>query len=73
MTWEIYRPDEKKAKKNTGKLELNFPYMTILKALKYTPGLSFSACQKKIVEFTDSTHIIEKNLSIYVSTKYTPI
>ena len=33
-------------------------HMTLLKALKYTPCLSFWACQKTIVEFTDSTHII---------------
>ena len=25
MTWVIYRPDEEKLKKSTGKLELNFP------------------------------------------------
>ena len=57
---------------------------TVLKALKYKSCLSFCACQKKIVEFTDSTHTIywstniakkaaEKNLSIYVSTEYLPI
>ena len=33
-------------------------HMALLKALKYTPCLSFWACQKTIVEFTDSTHII---------------
>ena len=32
--------------------------MTMLKANKYTPSHSFWACQNKIVEFTDSTHII---------------
>ena len=60
--------------------------MTIPEALKYTTCLSFWVCQKKIAEFTDSTHIIywpakkikkqqtvENNVSIYVSTKYTPI
>ena len=48
----------KKSLKSAGKLKLNFPLMTILKAHKYTPCLSFWACQEKIVEFTDSTQII---------------
>ena len=30
----------------------------MLKAIKYTLGLSLRACQKKIVELTDSTHMI---------------
>ena len=60
--------------------------MSILKALRYKSCLSFRACQKKIVEFTDSTHtiylptniakkqqIVEKSLSLYVSTTYLPI
>ena len=33
-------------------------HMTLLKALKYTPCLSFWACHKAILEFTESTHII---------------
>ena len=48
------------------------------KALKYKPFLSFRACQKKIVEFTDLTHTFYSpvktdkkdnidNLSIYMS------
>ena len=49
----------KKGKQNTGKLELNFLQITILKAIKQTPCLSFWACEKKkIMEFTDSTHIM---------------
>ena len=42
--------------KSTGKLTLNFAWMTMLKAIKHTTSLSFWACEKKIVEFTDSTH-----------------
>ena len=30
----------------------------MLKAIKYIPSHSFWACQNKIFEFTDSTHII---------------
>ena len=48
----------KKKQKCTGNLKLNFPEMTILKALKYKPFLSFRVCQKKIVEFKDLTHTI---------------
>ena len=48
-----------KNQKGIDVLEMNFPLRTTLKALKYKSILSFSACQKKIVEFTDSTHTID--------------
>ena len=58
-------------------------YQKVKKALKYNPFLSFRACQKKIVDFTDLAHIFYwpaktdkkdnlDNLSICVSTKYIP-
>ena len=52
MTWAIYRPDEKKLK-----VEIELSINDNTKAIKYTPGLSFSACQIKIVEITDLTHM----------------
>ena len=58
MTWTIYRPDEKKAKKSTGKLGLNFPYMTILKPSNIHLASVSEHIKKNIVEFTDSTNII---------------
>ena len=39
-------------------LKMNFPKRAKLKALKCRSCLSVRACQKKIVEFTDSTHTI---------------
>ena len=57
VSWAIYRPDEKSLK-NTGKLELNFPQMTMVTAPKYKLCLIFRTCPKKLVEFTDSTHTI---------------
>ena len=56
VPWAIYRPD-KKAKKvleSTNKFSIE----DNIKALKYKSCLSFHACQKKIVEFNDSTHTI---------------
>ena len=61
MTWEIYRRDKKffkKAKKNYWKVGIEPSIDDNTKNPRYTPGLSFSACQKKNVEFTDWTHII---------------
>ena len=52
MTWAIYRPDEKKLK-----VEIELSINDKTKAIKYTPGLSFSAYQIKIVEITDLTHM----------------
>ena len=60
---------------------MNFPTTKKLKALKYKSCFSFHACQKKIVEFTESAptiyfrkqQAVEKSLSIYVFTKYLPI
>ena len=49
---QLTDPMKKKAKKV---LESTW---TILKVLKYKPCLSFWGCQKKIVGFTYSTHII---------------
>ena len=48
----------KKTKKCTGKLKLNFPEITILKALKYKYFLGFQACLKTTVEFNDLTYTI---------------
>ena len=36
----------------------------MLKAIKYTLSLSLQACQKKIVEFTDSAHMIHLPVKI---------
>ena len=60
---------------------MNFPTTKKLKALKYKSCFSFHACQKKIVEFTESAptiyfrkqQAVEKSLSICVFTKYLPI
>ena len=60
---------------------MNFPTTKKLKALKYKFCFSFHACQKKIVEFTESAptiyfrkqQAVEKSLSICVFTKYLPI
>ena len=57
---------------------MNFPTTKKLKALKYKSCFSFHACQKKIVEFTESAptiyfrkqQAVEKSLSICVFTKY---
>ena len=57
VTQTIYRP-EKENKKSIGESEMNFPYGQNIKALKYKSCHSFRTCQKKIVEFTDSTHTI---------------
>ena len=38
--------------------------MTIIKAIKYTPSLSFRACEKKTVELTVSVHIITEQLCV---------
>ena len=48
----IQRPDEK-IYKSTGWLEMKFPESTLLKS-----SPSSQAWQKKILEFTDSIHII---------------
>ena len=60
---------------------MNFPTTKKLKALKYKFCFSFYACQKKVVEFTESAptiyfrkqQAVEKSLSIYVFTIYLPI
>ena len=57
VPWTIYWPD-KKSKKSIGELENELSINDNIKALKYKSCLSFHACQKKIVEFTDSTHTI---------------
>ena len=38
-----------------------FPYITIRKALKYKPCLSFRACQKKVVQFNSYNFLTSKN------------
>ena len=52
----IYRPDKKTKKVSGVRYELSIK--DNIKALKYQSCLSFRTCQKKIVEFTDSTHTI---------------
>ena len=60
----------KKDKKSTGKLELDFPSMIKLKALKYKSCPIFQAYQKKNVEFTEATHAIYESLNVpYKSSK----
>ena len=56
VPWTIYRPDEKQKKYQSVRNELSIK--GDIKALKYKSCLSFRACQKKIVEFTDLTHTI---------------
>ena len=51
---EEFTPDEKMYWKVGIEVSIN----DITKSLKYTLCLSFLAFHKKIVEFTDSTHII---------------
>ena len=81
VPWTIYRPDKKKQTKYR-KVGNELSIKDNIKALKYKSCLSFCACQKKIVEFTDSTNTIywptniakilatvAKSYSIYVSTK----
>ena len=57
VPWTIYRLD-KKAKKKYGRVKNELSIKDNIKTLKYKFCLGFSACQKKIVEFTDSTHTI---------------
>ena len=57
VPYKIYRPDKKKQRKYRGVRNELFIKNNI-KALKYKSCLSFRLCQKKIVEFTDSTHTI---------------
>ena len=57
VPYTIYRPDKKKQKKYRG-VRNELSIKGNIKALKYKSCLSFPASQKKIVEFTDSTHTI---------------
>ena len=57
VPWTIYRLD-KKSKKKYRRVRNELLIKDNIKALKYKSCLSFPACQKKIVEFTDSTHTI---------------
>ena len=57
VPWTIYRPD-RKSKKGIRESRNEFSIEDNIKALKYESCLSFPACQKKNVEFTDSTHAI---------------
>ena len=57
VPWTIYRPDKKERKKYQ-RVRNELSIKGNIKALKYKSCLSFRACQKKIVEFTDSTHTI---------------
>ena len=50
--------DETKKLKNTNQLELHFPHMTILKALKHKHCSSLDTCHKYVVQFTDPTPAI---------------
>ena len=56
MTWSIYRPDEKL--KKYWKFGIELSINDKLKAIKYTLSLNLGAYQKKIMELTESTHII---------------
>ena len=56
VPWTIYRPDKKA--KQVLKSQKWPSIKDNIKALKYKSSLSFRSCQKKIVEFTDSTHAI---------------
>ena len=55
--WAIDRLDKKKQKKYW-RVRNELSIKGNIKALKYKSCLSFRACQKKIVELTDSTHTI---------------
>ena len=57
VPWAIYRPD-KESKKKYWRVANELSIKDNIKALKYKSCLSFCACQKKIVEFTDSTNKI---------------
>ena len=57
VPYTIYRPDEKN-KKNYWGVRNELSIKDKIKALKYKSCFSFRTCQKKIVEFTDSTHTI---------------
>ena len=58
MTWAIYRPDEKSYKKSTEQngIELSINENTKIPQIYTLP--QFLSMSEKIVEFTDSTHII---------------
>ena len=64
----------KKGKQNTGKLELNFLQITILKAIKQTPCLSFWACEKKKnygIYWLDSYNVLTSKNSLKSSKQWT--
>ena len=52
VPWTIYRPDKKERKKYQ-RVRNELSIKGNIKSLKYKSCLSFRACQKKIVEFTD--------------------
>ena len=57
VPYTIYRPDKKNKKKYRG-VRNKLSIKDNIKALNYKSCLSFRTCQKKNVEFTDSTHTI---------------
>ena len=57
VPWTIYRLDKKKQKKYW-RTRNELSIKGNIKALEYRFCLSFPACQKKFVEFTDSNHTI---------------
>ena len=57
VTWAIYRSDEKKLKSNW-KVEIEFPINDNTKSPQIYTLPQFLTISEKIVEFTDSTHII---------------
>ena len=57
VPWTIYRSDKKKQKEYR-RVENELSINDNIKTLKYKSCLSFRTCQKKIIEFTDSTHMI---------------
>ena len=54
---QFTEPD-KKSKKKYRRVRNELSIKDNIKALKYKSCLNFRACQKKIVEFTESTHTI---------------
>ena len=57
VPYTIYSPDEKN-KKGYWRVRNELSIKDKIKALKYKSCFSFRTCQKKVVEFTDSTHTI---------------
>ena len=57
ISWTLYRPN-KKTWKEYWRVAVELFIKDNIKALKYKSCLNFCACQKKFLEFTDSTNTI---------------